>query len=101
MFAVIETGGKQYLVKTGDKIQVEKLSVKEGESVNFDKVLLTSDGSTAQVGKPYLKGATVSGKVLKQARAKTVKVLKFKPKSKYRRKSGNRQHYTEIEITKI
>ena len=96
MTAIIETGSKQYLVKAGDKIQVEKLPGEAGSSITFDKVLY-HDGT---VGKPYVAGAAVSGKILKQAKAKTVHVLKYKPKSKYRRKIGARQQYTEVEITK-
>lgn len=96
MTAIIETGGKQYLVKAGDKIQVEKLAGESGATISFDKVLY-HDGS---VGKPYVNGAAVTGKVLKQAKGKKIHVLKYKPKSKYRRKIGARQQYTEIEIIK-
>ncbi|HVY67524.1 MAG TPA: 50S ribosomal protein L21 [Patescibacteria group bacterium] len=101
MIAIFETGGKQYLVEKGDKIQVEKLAIEAGQTVTFDKVLLTATASEATVGKPYLAGATVEGKVLKQGRAKKINVLKYKAKSKYRRKIGNRQAYTEIEIIKV
>ena len=97
MLAIIETGGKQYLVSKGEKIQVEKLSGETGSTITFDKVLFL-DGT---VGKPYISGATVSGKVLKQGRSKKVHVLKYKAKSKYRRKIGARQDFTEIEITKV
>ena len=100
MTAIIETGGRQYLVSTGDKIQVEKLSGEKGDTIKFDKVLFTSDGKEFKLGKPTVSGAAVEGKIIKQDRAKTVHVLKYKAKSKYRRKIGNRQHYTEIEITK-
>ncbi|MFA5990761.1 MAG: 50S ribosomal protein L21 [Candidatus Doudnabacteria bacterium] len=100
MLAIIETGGKQYLVSKGDKIQVEKLVVEEGSNIKFDKVLFTSDGKSAEVGKPYIAGAIVEGKVLKQGRGKKIHVLKYKAKSKYRRKIGARQAYTEIEIIK-
>jgi large subunit ribosomal protein L21 len=96
MTAIIETGGKQYLVSKGDKIQVEKLSGEAGSTIKFDKVLF-SDGN---VGKPFVSGAVVEGKVLKQARGKKIHVLKYKAKSKYRRKIGARQNYTEVEITK-
>ena len=96
MLAIIETGGKQYLVKAGDKIQVEKLEAEQGKAITFDKVLF-ADGT---VGKPFIAGASVQGKVLKQARSRKVHVLKYKAKSKYRRKIGARQHYTEVEITK-
>jgi large subunit ribosomal protein L21 len=96
MTAIIETGGKQYLVKTGDKIQVEKLAGETGATITFDKVLY-ADGT---VGKPFVSGAAVSGKVLKQGRGDKIHVLKYKAKSKYRRKIGARQAYTEIEIIK-
>ena len=96
MTAIIQTGGKQYLVSKGDKIQIEKLSGNSGDVLKFDKVLF-ADG---EVGKPYISGAVVEGKVLKQARGKKIHVLKYKAKSKYRRKIGARQFYTEVEITK-
>ena len=97
MLAIFESGGKQYLVSPGDKIQVEKLAVLPGDTIKFDKVLF-ADGN---VGKPYISGATVSGKILKQGRSKKIHILKYKAKSKYRRKQGHRQHFTEVEITKV
>ena len=96
MLSIIETGGKQYLVKIGDKIQVEKLTGEAGAVLTFDKVLF-QDGT---VGKPYIAGAAVTGKVLKQGRGAKIHVLKYRAKSKYRRKIGARQAYTEIEIVK-
>lgn len=84
------------MVKTGDKIQVEKLAGEAGATITFDKVLFT-DG---KVGTPYVAGSTVTGKVLKQGRGAKVHVLKYRAKSKYRRKIGARQAYTEVEITK-
>lgn len=101
MFAIIETGGKQYLVKKGDKIQVEKLEGDAASTISFDKVLFTSDGKEFTLGKPYISNAKVEGAVLKQGRGKKIHVLKYKAKSKYRRKQGHRQHFTEIEVTKI
>lgn len=101
MFAIIETGGKQYLVKPGDKLQIEKLAGETGQNVNFEKVLFTSDGKSFQLGKPYLDGTSVEAKILRQGRGKKIHVLKYKAKSKYRRKIGHRQHFTEIQITKI
>ena len=100
MFAIIETGGKQYLVSKGDKIQVEKLDTEAGKTIKFDKVLFTSDGKSAEIGKPYVSGAVVEGKVISQGRGKKIHVLKYRAKSKYRRKIGARQAYTEIEIIK-
>ncbi len=100
MTAIIQTGGKQYLVSAGDKIQIEKLAGLAGDVIKFDQVLFTMDGKDFKLGKPSVAGAVVEGKILKQARAKKVHVLKYKPKRKYRRKNGARQHYTEVEITK-
>jgi large subunit ribosomal protein L21 len=99
MIAVIETGGKQYLVKKGDKIQIEKLPGEPGSMIKFDKVLFTSEGNDFKLGKPYISGAVVEGKVLKQGRGDKIVVLKYKAKSKYRRKIGARQYFTEVEIT--
>lgn len=96
MLSIIESGGKQYLVKKGDRIQVEKLDAEAGKSITFSKVLF-QDGT---VGKPFISGASVAGKVLRQGRGAKIHVLKFRAKSKYRRKIGHRQAYTEIEITK-
>jgi large subunit ribosomal protein L21 len=85
----------------GDKIQVEKLSGEAGSTVNFDQVLLTSNGTDVNLGKPFVSGAKVEGKVLKQGRGEKVRVFKYKAKSKYRRTIGHRQSFTEVEITKI
>ena len=101
MIAIIETGGKQYLVKKGDRVQIEKLNAKEGEIFKFDKVLFTSDGKDFNLGKPYLAQAFVEGKVLKQGRGDKIVVFKYKAKSRYRRKIGARQYFTEVEITKV
>lgn len=100
-FAVIATGGKQYLVAKGDKIQVEKLEGKTGDKVTFDQVLATISDKDYQLGKPALKDQSVEAKIVKQGRGKKIEVLKYKPKSKYRRKIGHRQAYTEVEIIKI
>jgi large subunit ribosomal protein L21 len=100
-FAVIETGGKQYLVQLGDKIQVEKLAGDKDAILKFDKVLATFSDKDYTLGKPYVANGVVEAKVLKQGRSKKIEILKYKAKSKYRRKSGHRQAYTEVEITKI
>lgn len=100
-FAVIQTGGKQYLVSKGNKIQVEKLAGEAGDKITFDQVLATISDKEYKLGKPMLDGASVEAKIVKQGRGKKIHVLKYKPKSKYRRKIGHRQAYTEIEITKI
>lgn len=99
--AIIKTGGKQYLVKTGDKIKVEKLSGKEGSLVKFDTLLISDEnGSKVEIGKPLLK-TKVEGKILKQDKAKKVLVVKYKPKTRYKKRVGHRQPFSEVEITKI
>lgn len=102
MLAVIKTGGKQYLVSKGDKIKIEKIEKKEGEEVIFDEVLLIQDKkNNIKIGTPFVKGAKVKAKVLKQARAKKVEIFKYKPKKRYKVKKGHRQPYTEVEILEI
>lgn len=100
MFAVIETGGKQIRVEAGKTVFVEKLDGKEGDEVVFDKVLLI-DGDSLKVGAPYVKGATVKGKIAKQGKDKKIQVLKYRAKSNYRVLTGHRQPYTKVEITSI
>lgn len=99
--AVIETGGKQYLVSPDDKLVIEKLEAKTGENVTFDKVLLVSDDTKTSVGKPYLSGAKVVGKVLDQKRGEKIVVFKYRAKSRYRRKQGHRQDQTVVQIESI
>lgn len=102
MFAIIKTGGKQYRVKQGDKIKVEKLDAEVGKEVTMSEVLLLADGDKElKIGKPLVKGAEVTGKVIKQGRAAKVIVFKYKPKKRYHKKRGHRQAYTELEITNI
>ena len=101
MYAVIETGGKQYKVSEGDVIFIEKLEVAEGESVTFDKVLVLADGENVNIGAPTVAGATVTAKVEKQGKAKKIYVFKMKRKKNYRRKKGHRQPYTKVTIEKI
>jgi len=100
-FAVIEIGNKQYKVQVGQRLKVEKLEAKEGESFIFDKVLLMSEGDNVQVGMPYLEGVKVEAKVIKQGRLPKVIVFKYHSKTRYRKKKGHRQPFTEVEITKI
>ncbi len=100
MYAVIETGGKQYRVQEGDVVFVEKLSVSEGEEYTFDKVLAVSKNDELLTGNP-VEGATVSAKVLSQGKDKKIIVFKYKPKKGYRRKQGHRQPHTKIQIEKI
>lgn len=100
MFAVFETGGKQYKVSEGDIIFVEKLNVADGETVTFDKVL-TVAGDTLSVGTPYVAGAKVEASVLKSGKGKKIYVFKYKAKKNEKKKIGHRQDYTKIQITKI
>lgn len=101
MLAVIKTGGKQYLVSPKQKIKIEKLDAKEGEEVVFDEVLLLENNKKAEIGTPLVSGAKVVGKVMKQGKAKKVIVFKYKSKTRYRKKKGHRQPFSEVEITKI
>jgi large subunit ribosomal protein L21 len=101
MFAVIRTGGKQYLVSPGDKIKIEKIEKKEGEEIVFDDVLLLEKQRKLEIGTPKVKGAKVIGKVLKQGKGEKIIVFKYKPKKRYKVKKGHRQPFTEVEITKI
>ena len=101
MYAVIETGGKQYKVSEGDVIFIEKLDVAEGEEVKFDKVLVIADGENVTVGTPAVEGATVTAKVEKQGKSKKIYVFKMKRKKNERKKKGHRQPYTKVTIEKI
>ena len=100
-FAIIRTGGKQYLVSAGQKLKIEKLDAREGEKIVFDEVLLVSDDKKTDVGTPYIKSAKVEAKVLKQGRTKKIIVFKYHAKTRYRKKKGHRQSFTEVEIIKI
>lgn len=100
MYAIIETGGKQLKVEVGDTIFVEKLDVEAGDSYVFDKVLFIGD-KTNKIGKPYVKGATVTAKVEKQGKEKKVVVYKYNPKKHYHKKQGHRQPYTKLVIEDI
>ena len=104
-FAVIFTGGKQYVVKPGDTIRVEKLAeaseAKEGDKIVFDKVMLVDDGSSTSVGTPYIEGAKVLANFIKAVRAKKVTGVKYKPKARTRKTFGHKQHLSEVKIEKI
>jgi len=101
MFAIIETGGKQYKVNEGDVIFVEKLEVAEGDKITFDRVLVVSDADGIKVGAPVVEGATVTANVVKNGKGKKVVVMTYKPKKNEKRKMGHRQPYTKVEITTI
>lgn len=101
MFAVIETGGKQYKVAEGDVIYVEKLNASEGDKVTFDKVMALENGSGFQAGTPYVVGAKVTASVVKNGKGKKIYVMTYKPKKNEKRKMGHRQPYTKVQIDKI
>ncbi|MCH5211512.1 MAG: 50S ribosomal protein L21 [Oscillospiraceae bacterium] len=101
MYAIIETGGKQYKVAEGDVVFIEKLDVNEGDTVTFDKVLMAGEGADVKVGTPVVAGATVTAKVLKNGKAKKVLVFKMKRKKNERKKRGHRQPFTKVEITAV
>ncbi len=101
MFAVIETGGKQYLVESGTIVDIEKLEAQPADSYTFDKVLLISDGNELKLGKPFIEGAKVTAKVLNQVKADKIIVFKFKPKTGYKRTQGHRQKLTTIKVESI
>jgi large subunit ribosomal protein L21 len=101
MLAVIKTGGKQYLVKKGDKIEIEKIEGEAGNPVKFSEVLFLGDEKAVKVGNPLVEGATVEGKILRQGKGKKVWGIKHKPKKRYKVKFGHRQLYTEVEIVKL
>ncbi len=101
MYAIIETGGKQYKVAEGDIIRTDLLESGVGTDVTFDKVILASTGSDVTVGAPLIAGASVSGTVLRQAKDKKILVFRYKPKKRVRKLNGHRQRFAEIKITKI
>jgi len=102
LFAVIKTGGKQYLIKKGDILRIEKLEEEVGKKISFKEVLLCFDDKNGKVeiGKPHLK-IQVEAEILAQDKAKKIKIIKYKPKTRYHRTQGHRQPYTEIKILSI
>ena len=101
MYAVVETGGKQYRVSKGDIIRVEKLDVEVGSVVTFDKIFLVVKEGAITVGRPMVEGATVSAKVLAQDKAKKIEGFKYKAKKNYRRRWGHRQPFTKLQVEAI
>lgn len=101
MYAIIETGGKQYKVQAGDQIRVEKLNVEDGGAVVFDKVLAAGEGADIKIGAPYLEGVTVEGTAVESGKGDKVIIFKYKAKKDYRKKQGHRQPYTLVEITSV
>ncbi len=101
MYAIMQTGGKQYTVKVGDVVYIEKLNAEEETDYTFTEVLSVGEEGNVKFGAPYVEGATVTGKVLKNGKAKKVTVFTYRPKKDYKRKLGHRQPYTKVEITAI
>ncbi len=101
MYAVIATGGKQYRVEQGAVLRIEKLDAKEGDTVEFDRVLMVGNGDDVNIGAPYIVGGKVSAEVRAQGRAKKVEIVKFKRRKHHRKQMGHRQSYTEIVIKEI
>ena len=100
-YAIIETGCKQYRVAVGDTLSVEKLRVEPGSSITFDRVLMVSGDGSTRVGTPLVPGATVQAEVEEQYRGPKIVVFKYRPKKRYRRRTGHRQSLTRVAITAI
>lgn len=101
MYAIVNTGGKQYKVCAGDVLRVEKIPGEIGSPVSFDNVLMFSDGEQISVGQPILDNVKVNGHIVDQGKAKKIIVFKYKKRKRYRRKQGHRQQYTEVKIDSI
>ncbi len=101
MYAVIQTGGKQYKVAVGEMVKVEKLDVEVGEKVTLDQVLMLKDDNGTRIGDPLVQGARIVGEVIEQGRAKKITVYKYKKRKNQRKKQGHRQAYTRILVEKI
>jgi large subunit ribosomal protein L21 len=101
MYAVVAAGGKQYKVREGDTLRVEKIPGDVGSAVAFDKVLMYSDGETVSVGQPVLENVAVTGHIIEQGKAKKIIVFKYKRRKRYRRKQGHRQQFTAVKIDSI
>jgi large subunit ribosomal protein L21 len=101
MYAIIETGGKQYKVQEGEYLNVEKLNAAEGETVEIDKVLAVGEPGQVEFGRPYVEGAKVTLRVEKQGKGEKILVFKYKPKKRYRRRMGHRQPFSRVLVEKI
>jgi len=101
MYAIIETGGKQYRVSEGETIKVEKLAVDVGDSIDFDKVLMLGEGEEVKIGAPYVEGGKVSATVKSQGRHRKIEIIKFQRRKHHDKRTGHRQYYTEVQITGI
>ena len=101
MYAIIETGGKQYKVTEGDTLFIEKLEAEANAKITFDKVLAVLNGDSATFGAPVVEGASVDATVVKNGKGKKIRIFKYNPKKGYRKRQGHRQPYTKVEIAKI
>ena len=101
MYAIVETGGKQFRVSKGDVIRVEKLAVEEGDSIVLDQVMMLQSEAGTVIGNPYIDGASVNARVVENGKSKKVIIYKYKAKKNYRKKQGHRQPFTELEIVEI
>jgi large subunit ribosomal protein L21 len=101
MYAVIQTGGKQYRVEQGTYLKIEKLALNEGDSVEFDKVLMIEADGAVKIGAPFVEGGKVTGTVLSQGRHKKINIIKFRRRKHHMKHQGHRQYYTEVQITGI
>lgn len=101
MYAIVETGGKQFRVSKGDVIRVEKLAVEEGDSIALDQVMMLQSEAGTVIGNPYIDGASVNARVVENGKSKKVVIYKYKAKKNYRKKQGHRQPFTELEIVEI
>jgi len=101
MYAVIQTGGKQYRVEEGSTLKIEKLELVTGENVEFDKVLMVQTDDAIKIGQPYIEGGKVTATVTSQGRHKKIKIIKFKRRKHHMKQMGHRQYYTEIQINGI
>jgi large subunit ribosomal protein L21 len=101
MYAIVDSGGKQYKVKEGDILKVEKLAGEVGDNISFDKILMFSDDENVNIGTPLLEDVAVNGHIVEQGKAKKIIVFKYKRRKRYRRKQGHRQQFTAVKIDNI
>lgn len=101
-YAIVETGGKQYKVAEGDIFSVEKLKdTKAGDTITFDKVLVIDDGKTSKIGTPYIEGSVIEVELIEEGKGKKLSIMKFKSKSRYKRRLGHRQPFSKVSVKKI
>ena len=101
MYAIIDDSGQQFRVQEGDQIEVDLREAEPGSTITFDRVILIGGGETTQIGAPHVKGASVDAEVLQETKGEKIVIVKYKPRKKYRRRTGHRQKYLSVRITKI